>query len=102
MLRLNGKEYPYRLQDVRHTLFVMHSFFAGIHDIGGEAVSLVTRYVSAMKSGNYETYGTVINDQGKPITAEETQLPGLAAWLACLLCVAVSWSGHPTSHGPQI
>ena len=70
ILKLNGKECPYRMQDVRHTLFVQHTFFAGIHNIGQEAVYVVIKHVSSMRVGNYETYGTVFDDHGNPQIAE--------------------------------
>ena len=70
IIKLNSQEYPYRLQDVRHTLFVQHTFFAGIHNIGQEAVYVVTKHVASMRVGNYETYGTVFDDDGRPQTAE--------------------------------
>ena len=86
ILRLNGKEYPYRLQDVRHTLFVQHTFFAGIHNIGQEAVYVVTKHVASMRAGNYETYGTVFDDDGTPRVAEASiTRPRIHAALTFLL-----------------
>ena len=58
ILRLgDGREHPYRLQDVRHTLLILHSFFIGGFSCEHEASRCVQEYVESMRAGSVETFG---------------------------------------------
>jgi hypothetical protein len=79
----DGREHPYRYQDVRHTLLVMFTFFEGGFSTAFEAAKLVQKHVEALKVGTVETYGLVQTREGTMRPTKHTQdNPAVAAAVA--------------------
>ena len=61
----NGREHPYRFQDVRHTLLVMHTFFTGGLSSAFGACKYVQDYVESLATEVTETYGLAASRSGE-------------------------------------
>ena len=80
ILKIGGRELPYRYQDLRHTLLVLHSFFTGLIDNPSGASKLVREYIENLKVGTAEVYGMIADRNGTLVPTKATRAnPTIAA-----------------------
>ena len=72
VLRINGQNRPYRIQDVRHALLAID--LAGLVSPEGASLALkvLHAYLAEMPEGRADIFGLIENEQGKMVTTKTT------------------------------
>ena len=108
MIKLAGREYPYRYQDVRHTLLVLLTYLNGMYNTNDEATKVAEQFLQQMSIGTTMLFGLADDRNGRIGTSDATrQHPQVAAALAFVIrnhlmitnAVAVRLSHGARRHG---
>ena len=86
IIKLAGREYPYRYQDVRHTLLIFLTYLSGIFHTRDEATKTVEQFIQHMAIGTTMMFGLVTDRNGRISTSDASrQQPQLVAALTFVI-----------------
>ena len=79
-----GREWPYRYQDVRHTLLVIHSYFGSVMGNPDTSMKIVQDFVESLSPGTVHTFGLAAGRTGSLVptkaTSQHTQVAAALAF----------------------
>lgn len=73
VVSINGINRPYRIQDVRHTMFAQSLYGTANVVISQNALNLIHAFLKQLSAGRTETFGLVEDSWGNPIVTRTTK-----------------------------